>query len=395
MAPVLEALTISARSPTRATPGLAQWDTVGAPRIGRRWLLVGAGAVALVGVGAVQVPASAVTADPRALRERIRHETPSYTGYAESNGRLGLPEIPQLESVVALLTGTTRIRAFVAAADRWRVDELLPAAERSTYRAGPTEFLWDFDADQLTRVVGTASVRLPRASDLLPPDLARRLLAFAPGDPVSALPARRLAGRDAVGLRLVPSDPETTVGRVDIWADPVTALPLRVEVAARTGPPLLTTELLEVTDGPPDLDVVRPTAPPDGGYVTATATDVAGALRVLGAPPPPDTLAGRARADLPGGPDAQLPGVGVYGTGLAAFALVPTSRDVADRAVDAAAAAGGVGVSVPSGRATRVTTPLLSVAVRTRGQGGSLLLGAVPPALLDRALAELPSRRPR
>src|SRR3712207_7111533 len=51
------------------------------------------------------------------------------------------------------------------------------------------------------------------------------------------------SGRDAAGLRLTPSDPDTTIGRVDIWADatgdPATALPLRVEVSARTGDPLL------------------------------------------------------------------------------------------------------------------------------------------------------------
>ncbi len=369
---------------------------MGERRFGRRWLLVGAGAAALVGLGAARVPATPLAVDPVGLRARIRAETPPYVGYAESTGLLGLPQIPQLESVVALLTGTTRIRAFVAAADRWRVDELTADGERGTYRLGPVELLWDFAADQLTEVFGTAAVRLPRASDLLPPDLARRLLAIGAADPVAALPARRVAGRDAAGLRLTPSDPDTTVGHVDVWADPATALPLRVEVAARTGPPLLTTELLEVTDGPPDPAALDLQPPPGAGLVTASATDVAGALRVIGAPPPPAVLAGRERVTLPGGPQAQLPGVGVYGRGLSAFALVPTNRDVANRAVDAAAAAGGVSVKVASGRAARVATPLVSVAVRTRGRSGALLLGAVAPAVLDRAVAELPTlRRPR
>jgi hypothetical protein len=360
-----------------------------ARRFSRRWLLVGAGAAALVGAGAVSVPAAGVTADVVALRHRILTTVPPYVGYAESNGRLGLPEIPQLESTVALLTGTTRIRAFVASADAWRADELTPSGEHGVYRAGPSEFLWDFEANQLTRVLGIAAARLPRASDLLPPDLARRLLALAGGDPVSALPSRRVAGRSAAGLRVTPSDPQTTVGSVDIWADPATALPLRVEVAGRTGPALLTTELLEVTDGPPDPALLRPLAPPGAGNVTAEVIDVAGALKVLNAPPPPDRLVGRPRVALPGTP---LPGVGVYGTGLAAFVLVPTSRDIADRAVDSAAVADGVTVKVPTGRAARVTTPLVSVAVRTRGRSGSLLLGAVDPTVLDQAIAQLPGR---
>ena len=361
-----------------------------ARRFGRRWLLVGAGAAALVGVGAVGSGAAApLSADPVALRTRIRTTVPPYVGYAESNGRLGLPQIPQLESTVGLLTGTTRIRAYVAAADSWRADELTPTGEHGVYRVGSAEFLWDFEANQLTRVLGIAAARLPRAADLLPPDLARRLLAVAATDPVGPLPSRRVAGRDAVGLRVTPADPQTTVGRVDIWADPTTALPLRVEVAGRTGPTLLSTELLEVTDGPPDPAVLRPLAPPGAGDITAQAVDLAGALKVLNAPPPPPQLAGRRRVTLPGSP---LPGVGVYGTGLAAFVLVPTSRDIAERAVESATAAGGVRVTVPSGRAARVSTPLLSVAVRTRGRGGSLLLGAVDPPVLDTAVAALPGR---
>jgi hypothetical protein len=362
-----------------------------ARRFGRRWLLVGAGAAALVGVSAVRVPAAPVTADPAALRARIRAGVPPYVGYAESTGQLGLPQISQLESTVGLLTGTTRIRAYVGSADAWRADELTPTGEHGVYRVGPSEFLWDFEANQLTRVLGIAAARLPRASDLLPPDLARRLLALAGNDPVAALPSRRIAGRDAAGLRVTPTDPQTTVGSVDIWADPATALPLRVEVAGRTGPPLLSTELLEVVDGPPDPALLRPLAPPGAGAVTAEVVDVAGALKVLNAPPPPPALVGRARVALPGTP---LPGVGVYGTGLAAFVLVPTSRDIAERAVDSAAAAGGVAVQVPSGRAARVSTPLLSVAVRTRGRSGSLLLGAVDPTVLDEAIAQLPGRRP-
>ncbi len=361
-------------------------------RFSRRWLLVAAGAAAAVGVGAVQLPAAAVELDPETLRGRIRATVPPYAGYAETSGRLGLPSIAQLESVTALLTGTTRIRSYVAAADRWRADELTTAGERDTYQLGGTEFRWDFDADQLTRVVGRAPLRLPRAADLLPPDLARRVLSLAPDDPVTALPARRVAGRDAAGLRLVPRDPDTTVGRVDIWADPTTALPLRVEVAARTGPTLLVSELLDLTDGPPADADLAPVLPPGAGSVTVSAADVSGALRDLRAAPAPDRLAGRDRVALTSTPDADLPGVGVYGTGLASFALIPVGRDIADRAVAGATAAGGTAIQVPFGRAAQISTPLLSVAVRTRGRTGALLIGPVTPEILRQALLDLPAR---
>lgn len=359
----------------------------------RRWLLVAAGAAGLVGAGAFTPPAVAAPVDPAALRDRILAEFPPYTGLAESSGRLGLPPIPQLESMIALLTGTTRIRAYAWGPENWRFDQIDPAGERDTYHFEVVEYVWDSAADQLTEVVGKTPVRLLRAGDLLPPDLARELLGLAPNDPVTALPPRRIAGRSAVGLRLTPAGAATTVGSVDVWADPVTALPLRVEVAPRSGPPLLTSELREVTDGPPPEELLAVPNPPGAGFVRATAADVSSALRVLDAPPPPATLAGYPRRPTPEG-TVPLPGVAVYGSGLAAFVLIPANRDIANRAVDGATAAGGVAVQVPApNRAARIATPLLTVAARTRGRGGELLIGSVAPEVLERALQELPVRR--
>jgi len=364
---------------------------VTAQRFSRRWLLVAAGAAGLVGMGAVAAPAAVGDIDPAVLRARILGPLPPHVGLVDATGRLGLPEISRLESVTALLTGNTRIRAFVAGPDRFRVDELTPVGERDTYRLGDTEYVWDFGADQLTRIVGVGPVHLPRPADLLPPTLARRLLARTGADPVTALPDRRVAGRAAAGLRLRPTDPDTTVGLVDVWADPATALPLRVEVSARTGPPLLISAFTDVADRAPDAADLVPTVPPGAGAITAAADDLSSALRVLGAPPAPDRLAGRDR--IAGGGEG-LPGVGLYGAGLAGFALIPLSRDIAERAIDGAAAAAGVAVPVPTGRAARVATPLVSVAVRARRRNGALLIGTVAPEVLDQALQELPGRRP-
>ncbi len=176
---------------------MASSNGVGDRAFSRRWLLVAAGAAGLVGAGAITLPAAADDVDPALLRGRILAADPAYVGLVESTGRLGLPEIPRLESVTGLLTGRTRIRALVAAADRWRVDELTPVGERDTYHLGDTDYIWDFGSNQLTRVVGARSLQLPRPADLLPPTLARRLLRLAAGDPVTPLPARRVAGRRA------------------------------------------------------------------------------------------------------------------------------------------------------------------------------------------------------
>jgi hypothetical protein len=363
--------------------------------VSRRWLLVAAGAAALVGAvplrDALPVGAGATEADD--LRRRIVGSgTQPWVGLAEATGRIALPELPALESTTALFTGVTRIRGQVAGPDRWRADELTPVGERDVYRVDGREYVWDFGFDQLTVLAGTASLRLPRAADLLPPELGRRLLALAPDDPVTSLPARRIAGIAAGGLRLSPADPDTTVGRVDVWADPDTGLPLHVEVAPKADPgvPLLISTMQEVALRAPDPAVLVPPRPPGSSRVRAAAADLGGALRVLDAPAPPAQLAGRPRVALTGD---ELPGVGVYGAGLAGFVLVPVSRGIAGRVLDGAAAAGGVAIDVPRGRAVRIGTPLLSLAVRS-GRGGSVLLvGTVEPEVLERAVVELSGAR--
>jgi len=364
-------------------------------RVSRRWLLVAVGAAALVGAvplrDALPLAARGVPVDD--LRRRILDSTAQpWVGLAEATGRIALPELPALESTTALFTGVTRVRGLVAGPDRWRADELTPVGERDVYHLGGREYVWDFGFDQLTALSGTAALRLPRAADLLPPELGRRLLGLAPDDPVAPLPARGVAGLTAEGLRLTPADPDTTVGRVDVWADPASGLPLHVEIAPRGASevPLLVSTMQEVDLRPPDDASLVPPRPPGSSRVRAAAADLGAALRVLDAPPPPTRLTGRSRVPLTG---EELPGVGVYGAGLAGFVLVPVSRGIAGRVLDGATTAGGVPITVPRGRAVRIGTPLLSLAVRS-GRGGSVLLvGTVGPEVLEQAVVELSAAR--
>jgi hypothetical protein len=362
-----------------------------AARFGRRWLLVAAGALALGGAAPAldALPRAADHTGAAGLRRRIlAGAAQPWTGLAEATGRLSLPDLPALESTTALFSDVTRVRGYVAGPDRWRADALTPVGERDTYRLDGREYVWDFGFDQLTELTGEPALRLPRAADLLPPELGRRLLGRAPEDPVAPLPSRRIAGRTAAGLRLTPDDPDTTIGRVDVWAEPGSGLPLRVEVAPRTDPelPLLLSELQDVELRAPDPATLAPPRPPGGSRVRAAANDLGGALRRLDASAAPGRLAGRDRVVLTG--DA-LPGVGVYGAGLAGFVLVPVSRGIAQRVLDGAGTAGGVPIAIPRGRAVRVATPLLSLAVRSGRSGAFLLVGTVGPDVLERAVVEL------
>src|SRR4051812_31528134 len=188
-----------------------------------RWAAV---AVAVVVLGALPIvigrwPVRAAEVDPHRLRERISASTGQpFQGYAQSSGSLGLPPIPRLTEVTALLSGTTQLRAWYAGRDRWRVDVVAPGSERGLYRQPGAEYSWDYGDTLPPRIAGSLPVRLPRAAALPPPDLARRFLSAAAADPVTALPDRRVAGVAAVGLRIVPADPHTSVRSVDVWAAP-------------------------------------------------------------------------------------------------------------------------------------------------------------------------------
>ncbi|GAA3440038.1 hypothetical protein GCM10018954_096590 [Kutzneria kofuensis] len=335
------------------------------------------------------LPASA-RVDPAALRAHmLASVNRPYQGYAESTGSLGLPDLPNLSEVTSLLGGTTRLRSWYVAPDRWRVDEITGVGERDTYAVPGSEFVWDNGQNQYTQIVGDEPIRLPRGGDLLPPDLARRVLSNE--DKVAAVPAKRIAGIDAAGLRVTPSDPQTAIGQVDIWADPDSGLPLRVEVTAKgQHAPFVVTAFQSVSTQRPGDDVITPKPSPDSGFTTTDAPDVIGAFGQIPLPP---QLAGRPlQTDRVGGGR----GLGFYGTGLSAFVVAPLPRDVGGGVVNAMGKVGAKTLTLPRGQGTLLTIAPLSVLVERSGYRTFLLAGVVDPALLTQAAAELstlPRRR--
>ncbi|WP_133900657.1 hypothetical protein [Actinophytocola oryzae] len=330
----------------------------------RAWTVVAAVAVVAVLVPQVPgwLPVSAAQVDPATLRQRVQGSTDRpYQGFAEVSGTLALPELPNLRDLTALLTSTTRVRTWYAGPSRWRFDVVSPVAERDVYGTPDGEYTWDYGANQLTRLVGEVPVRVPRAGDLTPPELARRILSTGQGDPVTALPARRVAGRDAAGLRVTPRDPDTTIGYVDLWALPDTGVPLAVEVVPRgASRPVLTSTFVEYDPTTPPDDVLVPKHPEGSGFGVVAAPGIADVLGALGRARLPGQLAGR---DLRQANAAGVRGVGVYGSGLSAFIAVPVPGEIGGEAVDAFTKAGGSTEDVPSGEVTRLTIAPLSVAV--------------------------------
>jgi hypothetical protein len=361
-----------------------------------RWIIVLTCAAVLcavpVAVRVWPVGTPAVSAETLAARIRASAGHP-FQGYALSTGSMGLPELPRLGRVTALFSGTTQMRSWYAGPDRWRVDVVDTGTELGLYQTPEGQYTWDYGANQLTQLIGAQPVRLPRAADLMPPDLARRLLAAAVGDRVTALPGQRVAGIAAAGLRITPSDRHTTVGSVDIWADPATGLPLQVEITGRgSRRPVLVTRFLEVSLTPPADAVLTPPAPRPGVGFTATGTpDLVSALGRWLVLPLPAQVAGQPRRE----PVTGLSTVAAYGTGLAQFTVVPLPRRIGAEAYDNAQH-WGTPLDVPGGAGVLISTSLLSVAVvrSASGRRTYLLAGLVDGQLLGQAGAELAGVQP-
>ena len=333
--------------------------------------------------------------DPAVLRGQILGSAAApYHGTADSHGGLGLPDLPQLADTAALLSGPASLRVWYAAPDAWRVAQLQTAGERDIYRAGADTYLWDFQTNLLTRVLGTLPVRMPWAADLTPPDLARRLLGnSAPGDQFSALPSRRVAGVLAAGVRLTPADQHTTIDRVDIWADPRTGLPVRVEVGARaTARPVLTSRFLDLDQHAPDRAVLTPRRAGSANFTETSQPDMATAINSIAAVRLPRSLAGQPRAGIPG----QVGAVAGYGSGLSKFVVIPLPGRAGCQAMRTLREANAEPASLSDGSGYRVRSPAVTTLVvrsltgdRDADDPVFLLAGLVAPDLLDQAAIQL------
>ncbi|MFC9969968.1 hypothetical protein ACFVH6_03585 [Spirillospora sp. NPDC127200] len=362
----------------------------------RRWLLVAALVAALcaVPVAIAAYPASAPGPDPQALRRLVLASADEpHEGLVETRGSLGLPALPGLDEATALLSGTSRLRVWYDGPQRWRVAQLLAAGERGFQQSAEALTVWDYEREVLTRVRGRPAVRLPNASDLAPPALARRLLGMAASaDRVSALPARRAAGRTAVGLRVTPAGGTTTVGALEVWADPESGLPVEVRVTPRGGArPALTSRFLDLRLARPAASAVAPRPAPGLRTTTVSAPDLLSRLASGTQERLPDTLAGR-RA-LPGTPS--ISSVRGYRDGLATFLVAPLPGRYGHRVHRAAADAGAPTVEMPGEgtEAVLLRTSLLTAIVVEDDANDRvfLLVGAVRPDPLTEVARELVS----
>ncbi len=346
----------------------------------RRWSVVAAGTALLVAapVGLHLLPAAESDASAGRLLSQVRAaEGKAWSGYVETDGALQLPDADRFSDVGALFGEPTRMRAWWQDDEHWRVDQLLIAGETDLVHEDGQTLQWDYEHldASLSR---DPDIRLPRTADLVPPVLAERLLRGLGPDDVSRIPAQRVAGTSAPGLRLRPPSALSSIDHADLWLDPGSGVPLRVEVYADgADAPAFTTTFRDFSSGRPD-DAEVGFEPPAGVEVSFDdVLDIADAANQYAPVRPPDTVAGLDKAA------SSDRAVGVYGRGMTQVIAIPLRDREADALRDQLATTPGV--EQDDERTVVSVGPLGVVLTGAEGDGGWLLAGTLTRDALVRA----------
>ncbi|MGY1603422.1 LolA family protein [Geodermatophilus sp. SYSU D00815] len=358
-----------------------------------RWALVLALVAVLVALPAVIGALPAEDADVSAAELRaaaLASADLGFSGYAESAGGLALPVSEELPALADLFSDRTTMRVWWRGPADHRVDVVRATGETGVHRDAEGAWTWDYEANRATRS-GVTPLALPQAPDLLPPTLGRRVLSEATDEELARTGAARIAGRDALGLRLVPAEEAASVARIDLWVDAATGLPLQVQLYAEgAADPALDTRFLDLALRTPAPGVVA-FSPPEGVWFGRDPEE--GVLDLadqrLRAVALPGTLAGLPRRALAGAPEA----VGLYGRGVTLLAVVPVPVRLAFDlrrvgATSPTAVQDELGIRLAAG-------PVGIMLVGSPGQQSYVLTGTVTVDALEAAARELPELRSR
>lgn len=358
----------------------------------RRWrwavvVLVTAGFVA-VPFAAHLLPAGNSAISATDLLSRIRSSAPvAYSGYAQSKGGLALPVgADQFDVINDLFGGSSQLRVWWRAADDWRVDSIGLTGESDVHQDGTGTWTWDYESDTARRNSQTnlPVVRLPRADDLVPASLARRLLSEADPADVRRLPGARIAGNETAGLRLTLHDRRSTIDHIDVWALPSNGLPVRVEIFGAGSAPVLSTSFLDLSLGAPSATTVGFHAAGSDKLQSGQFADLVATIDQFGNNDPPPRVAGLTRRS-----DLDLGSVGVYGRGVDLLVAVPLSAQLAGEIVPQLRQTPGVvengsGISVGVGPLNLQLSPPTGFGARW------LLVGTLTKKTLVSAVPYLP-----
>lgn len=300
------------------------------------------------------------------------------SGTVRSATDLGLPAIPGVggeRGFTDLLAGEHTARVAFAAPDKATVSVLDDMAERVLTTDGTTAWVYDSRRHEATKLTLPARPAKPdvapdrEAYD--PSAMAKKFLAaIDPTTKVEVAGTEKVAGRDAYLLRLVPRTDRTTVGSVTLAVDSKNWVPLEVTVMPRTGKdPAVQLGFSAVSFDVPSAATFSFT-PPTGTKVTD---------EVLPAHPRHPKVVPPRSTPLKDKPT-------VIGTGWESVAVlrssVPSGSGPLDQLLAKAPTVQG---SWGSGKV--LTSKMVSALITDDGR---VLIGLVPPSVLESAAAKAP-----
>jgi outer membrane lipoprotein-sorting protein len=353
------------------------------------WAVPGAALVVVAAAVTLPMTAGASPALPHRSAAQLLVDVSKASGTPLSGtvvetARLGFPALPDVGGAaitpMSLLTGSHTARVWYDGADKARVALVGNLAETDLVRNGRDVWLWTSGKNTAQHAVLPAkpaeAAAPPSAESLTPQQAAEKALAaIDPSTKVTVDGTASVAGRDAYELVLQPRDTRSLVGDVRLAVDSETGVPLRVQVnaAGSTGRPAFETAFTSVSFAKPSASVFT-FSPPPGATVSE-----------LGSSAP-------SKRDTGGTPEG---GPRVIGSGWTA--VLETSG------VSLRSGGGGEGdqesqlgaltsamtpVSGAYGHGQLLRTRLVSVLLLDDGR---LLVGAVPPAVLEQAATAAPT----
>jgi outer membrane lipoprotein-sorting protein len=333
---------------------------------------------------------------------------PALTGTVVETASLGLPQLPgsaDPNSSTALLAGSHTIKIWYADPTHIRLAEPLAMSETDLIRNGRQVWVWQSSSNTVTRTqLPAREGRAPRPPAALPSQLpltpqqaaSQALKAVGPSTRVSVQRNVTVAGQPAYQLVLSPKASGSLIGRVAIAIDATKNVPLRVQVFAKGAP----SPAFQV--GYTSVSFVKPAA------ANFSFTTPAGA-KVKVVSPPRDTSGPMSARDKQASDEPQVIGkdwlsVAVLpASALAGVTGAGSASSVAGQAAQSAAGSPGGG----SGEDAAVAAALLKTATPVHGAWGSgkllhtslvsvlmtsdghVLVGAVTPAVLENAAAQI------
>jgi outer membrane lipoprotein-sorting protein len=384
-----------------------------------RWA-VPAGAVAIAGAVTAGVLISAAASaspelpvkTPAQLLAALAARTgppPPLTGTVVESAALGIPQLPQLgnqNSPVSLLAGSHTIKVWYADPAHLRLSMPVTMSESDVIRNGREVWLWQSNKNSVTKLTLPAKPSAAQATPaptevpLTPQQAASQVLkAVGTSTRVSVQRTVSVAGQPAYQLVLSPRSSGSLVGRVNIAIDASNNVPLRVQVFARGA----SSPAFQV--GYTAVSFVRPAAanfsfsPPAGAKVktvtvpseaagqhkpSAAQRQAAGQVQVIGK----NWLS---VVVLPASVLSQVTGGSMAGAaGQAAQSAVPGGPAGGGSGETAAVLHTLIAAATPVhgawGSGQLLHTSLLSILITSNGH---VLIGAVRPAVLENAAAQL------